>query len=152
QRLWLVGSALALAGVITSTAVWGDPADGRRPMQTKVKDGAPAELKSGESQAAARFAEKPVVSYTTSKGERVFGAQLKPDLGPTTVRPRDVLVMIDTSASQAGPSYELARTITRSLSESLGADDRLSIWTVNIPSATRSLTKGFVSPKAPIVA
>src|SRR5947209_7469319 len=132
NRLWLVGSALALAGVITSSAVWGDPAEGRRPMQTKAKEGAPAELKSGDSQAAALFAEKPVISYTTGKGERFFGAQLKPDLGPTTVRPRDVLVMIDTSASQAGPSYELARNITRTLSETLGANDQVSIWTVNI--------------------
>jgi hypothetical protein len=150
QRLRLIGIAgLALAGIITCTQVWGDAA-GSRPSPIQPlgrKDTGPHELKAGESLAAARFAEQPVVSYMNRKGETIFGAQIRPDLGAAVEQSRDVLVLVDTSASQAGAPYASAREILKSLSTSLKDGDRLSVWTVNIPEATKGLTNGFQAPR-----
>src|SRR5438876_10467557 len=144
QRLRLVGVTLALTGVVTCAQVWGDVASARRPLQSAGrKDGAPGELKAGESFAAAKFAEQPVVAYRKATGEIVFGAQVRPDLGAPVAQPRDIPVLIDNSASQAGPSYTLARQITKALSDGLKADDQIAVWTVNIPSATRDRSGGF---------
>jgi len=150
QRLRLIGAAIALAGVIVGTQVWGDAA-GRRSEPQKIvdrKDGAPLELKAGQSSVAARFAEQPVVSYATSNGEVIFGAQIRPNLGAAADLPRDILVLVDTSASQAGTSYKQAQQIIKTLNESLKSGDQLAIWTVNIPSATRNLTNGFEAPRS----
>src|SRR5262245_51191717 len=149
QRLRLIGVALALAGIITCAQVWGDAAGSRSPLQPLGrKDGASRELKAGDSLAAARFAQNPVVSYSNRKGELLFGAQVRPDLGATVEQPRDVLVLVDTSASQAGAAYSTARDILKSLSTNLKDGDRLAVWMVNIPEATRSLTSGFQSPRS----
>src|SRR6266568_8285285 len=141
HRLRLIGIiGLGLAGIITCAQVWGDAAGSRPPLQQlDRKDGAARELKAGDSFAAARFAKHPVVSYTNRKGETIFGAQVRPDLGAAIEQPRDVLVLVDTSASQAGSAYNTARDIIKSLGSSLKDGDRLSIWTVNIPEATKSL-------------
>src|SRR5262245_19796731 len=142
QRLRLVGAAKAIAGVIVGAQVWGDAAGRSSKPQTIAdrKDGAPRELKAGQSSVAARFAEQPVVSYATSNGEVIFGAQIRPNLGAAVEQPRDILVLVDTSASQAGTSYKSAQQVIKALNESLKPGDQLSIWTVNIPSATRNLT------------
>src|SRR5262245_49554189 len=121
HRLRLIGIVgLAIAGIITCTQVWGDAAGSRAPtIQPFGRKDAPRELKAGDSFVAARFAEQPVVSYANSKGETLFGAQVRPDLGAVVEQPRDVLVLVDTSASQAGPSYATARDIIKSLNTSL---------------------------------
>src|SRR5437867_10963210 len=81
QRLRLVGATLALLAAITCTQVLGDVSKDRSPMQPACrKDSGPRDVKVGESLAASKFAEQPVVAYKTRSGELVVGAQLKPDL------------------------------------------------------------------------
>src|SRR5207253_660968 len=60
-------------------------------------------------------------------------------------RPKDVAVMIDTSASQAGDPLQRAAQIVSALAAQLGTDDRVDVWTVNLnhKEHTRSLTGGF---------
>ncbi len=98
--------------------------------------------------AKTKFSDKPVLAYKNPAGETIFAWQVKPVLPVTAARPRDVLVLVDTSASQAGDPMKHAGSVIEALGKKLGADDRLDIWTLNIDSAdhTRSLTKGFQAP------
>ena len=54
--------------------------------------------------------------------------------------------MVDTTASQAGKPLQQARQIISAVSTGLAAGDRLDIWVVSTPAATRSLTRGLVAP------
>src|SRR5438132_6198452 len=79
QKLRLVGATLALLAAITCSQVLGDVSKDRAPMQpSSRKDAGTGDVKVGESLAAAKFAEHPVVAYQTRAGELVFGAQIKP--------------------------------------------------------------------------
>jgi hypothetical protein len=92
---------------------------------------------------ATRFANKPVVAYQPKAGETIFAWQIKPELAAQPARPRDILVMVDTSASQAGKPIQQARQIITGLADSVGPDDRICIWTVCTPTSTKPLTNGF---------
>src|SRR5262249_51103641 len=90
------------------------------------------------------FANRPVITYGAPVGS-YFAWQLKPSLGETSVRPRDLVVVIDISATKAGLPLQQARQITEELTKRAGKDDRIAIWTVNTAEETRDLTKGFRS-------
>jgi tetratricopeptide (TPR) repeat protein len=148
QRLRLVAAMLALAAAITCSHVWGDAAGRRAKPQTTANQDGSRRVSATEdtTNLAQRFAEKPVISYQTTDGQQLFGAQIRVQLPPVGGLPRDLLVLIDTSASQAGPSYQLARETIKALRNQLADNDRLAIWTLNTPAGTRNLTKGFRSP------
>ncbi len=153
HRLRLAGAVLSLAGVITCTQVWGDAGRNRKPMQpTRSGTDKPAVNGITEGLAAAKFAKQPVVTYVPQSGEHLFGAQLKPNLPAVSALPRDLLVLVDTSASQAGLPFGTARRLVRALTENLAAADQIDLWTVNIPEATRSLTGGFQPARSDAVA
>ena len=145
----------AIFGVTAGTAalgvaVYGDISSRPNPTAARaVID----PLQSGAEAARTKFSALPTVTYRTAAGETVFAWQLKPHVAATVARPRDVLVMIDTSASQAGAALDSARFILEGLSKDLAAADRVDVWTINInnPAATRSLTGGFVAPTAEAV-
>ena len=58
-------------------------------------------------------------------------------------RPRDVLVLVDMSASQAGRPIAQARQIITALTADAGPNDRFAVWTLSTPAATKSLTQGL---------
>ncbi|HEV3145288.1 MAG TPA: vWA domain-containing protein, partial [Gemmataceae bacterium] len=151
HRLKLVGAVLGLAIIITCSHVWGDSSNKREPLMTKSRTDVP-EVKLGEGLAAGKFAQQSIVSYRTTKGELLFGAQIQPKLEATAPRPRDIAVLIDNSASQAGVPYIEARKITSALNDKLSPEDKLSIWVISTPSFTKCLTKeagnDFQTPKA----
>src|SRR5205823_2714179 len=74
--------------------------------------------------------------------------QLKPALEAVKARPRDYLIMVCTSASQAGASWFAARQIAEAVVKGAGDNDRVALWIVNEPENTKSLTGGFAAPKA----
>src|SRR4051794_6268453 len=151
RRLRAVGALLGLAAVVTCTHVWGEPGrdkarpwqlgDGRNHNPAKVDD------RFTEDLAHSRFADQPLVLYRDDKGgngqgEAVFALQLRPRLDDAPARPRDYLVLVDTSASKAlGPFLTQARQIARELAARVGPDDRIALWTVNLD--TRDLSRGF---------
>ena len=53
--------------------------------------------------------------------------------------------MVDTSASQAGKPLQQARQIVTALASALAPTDRVSVWTVSTPAATKAMTKGFIA-------
>src|SRR5262245_10985950 len=149
QRLKLAGTAVTLTGVIVGSYVWGDGSGKRAPLQPSSGQKDAPEIRLGDGLAAGKFARNAAVTYTTQAGDTLVGAQVKPSLEVPPPRPRDLAVLIDTSASQAGSAYETARKVVKALNENLSAGDQLSIWVINTPKATRSLTgDAMVAPNS----
>lgn len=143
NRLRLLTAALgvAAASVAVVATVFGDVRSDRASSAIPARPvGTPA-----DESAKTKYTDVPALAYKLGSGETVFAWQVKPTLPPATARPRDVLVLVDTSASQAGAHLARARNLVTALSTSAGADDRIDLWTINIdnPAATRSLTGGF---------
>jgi hypothetical protein len=146
RRLKAFGAFLVLAAVITTAHVWSEPAQqkqGKRSRANLSPD--PAEQTFVDDLASAKFAKGGVLTYRTSQGELLFALQLKPTLEAVPSRPCDYLIMVDTSASQAQGPLAAAITFAEGLVAELQPSDRASIWTVNIPTATKSLSRGFQS-------
>ena len=58
-----------------------------------------------------KFGHLPVITYQSTQGDLHFALQSSRELPQQTARPRDVAVVIDTSASQAGRSLVNARLV-----------------------------------------
>src|SRR5687768_8391356 len=106
-RLKWACAGLAVAGAVTTAAVWGDAS---RPAQTTP----PA--KAGQlfaDEVVGRFTHRPAVAYQAQDGSVYFALQVRPDLPAAPARPRDIQIMVDHSASQAGAALEAARRIAK---------------------------------------
>jgi tetratricopeptide (TPR) repeat protein len=145
RRLLAVGAILSLA-VVAYTHVWGEPGDGKGfqpfgPGNGRNQTPEKIDRRFAEDLKVSRFAKMPVVTYETPKGETLFALQIQPRLPDPPDRPRDYLVMIDTSASKARGPLQAAGQITRELIHKLRPQDRLALWTVNVTA--RNLSRGF---------
>jgi tetratricopeptide (TPR) repeat protein len=141
----LLGVAATL--VAAGTSLFGDMRPGNDPI--KLSD--PIRPDGGrlvEELALTKFSKLPALTYQLRDGEMLFAWQVKPAVEAAPARPRDVLVVVDTSASQAGKPLHQARQIVAALSGGLSPNDRLSVWVASTPAATRPLTKGFLPPNA----
>src|SRR5262245_19188758 len=136
----VLGVAAALAAVTTTLFgdVRTDTKPGTNPTAARPDGGAAV-----EELAATKFSKLPALTYQPRDGETLFAWQVKPNLEPTPARPRDILILVDTSASQAGTPLRQARQIITALSSASGASDRISVWTLSTPAATRALTRDF---------
>src|SRR5579871_3372051 len=141
-RLKAAGAILALIAAVTCSQVWGDPA-GRARRNPKIDD-AISTLKPAApgDDAPGAFSRDPVVTYQALDGDLHFALQLQPKLPAPAARPLDVLVMVDTAASQAGAPLKRACQIAEQVIKDAGASDRIAVWTINTPDATRDLTAG----------
>src|SRR5262249_40704468 len=142
------------AATFSNPHLWGEPA-AREPDLNKDRVGGkapPADGKSGrggleadftEDMAATKFAGSPLVTYRTQAGETLFALQLHPDLAAAPARPRDILFLVDTSASQVqGPllaSWKLVEAVVKAA----GDKDHFALWTANVKT-TRLTGDGFV--------
>ncbi|HEY8506174.1 MAG TPA: vWA domain-containing protein, partial [Gemmataceae bacterium] len=148
-RLKVATALLGVAAAVTCTQVLGDSSRDDGPLGAK----SPAADRWADGLAASKFANTPVLTYETGKGEHLFALQLRPGLPEAapadTARPRDLLILIDTSASQAGKPYLLAQEIAAALIRDASPADRVSLWTLNTPGATRDLANGFQEPRSP---
>jgi tetratricopeptide (TPR) repeat protein len=139
NKLKLCTAILGVAALVASAFVWGDaPA-----TKTTVGGFNRGEIKLSGEILAGRFAKQPVVAYETQAGDTLFALQLKPALKPVEVRPRDLVVVVDTSASQAGKFLDASHKIVEQLVKDAAPNDRLSVWVINTPAATRCLSKGL---------
>ena len=144
NRLRVLTTALAVlaASAAVATSLLGDVRDNKTPPAGPKAD--PGRL--ADELATKKFSELPALTYRLRDGETLFAWQVRPTLEPIPPRPRDVLVMVDTSASQAGRPLQQARQIVEAVAAALTAADRLSVWTVNTPAATKALTRDFQAP------
>jgi len=153
RRLQAAGAALALLTAATCSTVWGDPPQNplRKPdplaSSLRVPPGTDT---ASPADTSGRFSQQPVFIYQTPQGETHFALQVRPQLPAGSARPRDVAVVIDTSASQVGHvdnPLRNARRIAEELTKAARPGDRVSLWVINTPAITRTLTGGFQAPK-----
>lgn len=135
--LGLFGVGAALVGL----RVMGDPA--RASKERRIPVVSPVQEKADEENGVSRFLGQSVIGYTAADGEGLVAIQVQPEL-PAAALPRDIVLVVDTSASQAqGPLSNSAR-IARALVKQLQPTDRVALVLANLdPTA---LTRGLVSP------
>lgn len=147
KRLRLLTGLLGLAAVtaVIGTTVFGEFRNGRPAGSPEPTAARPDGKQLADELARTKFSNQPALAYPLRSGEAVFAWQIKPTLAARPAGPRDILVMVDTSASQAGAHLARARAVLATLAKESGADDRIDVWTANLDntSATRSLTQGF---------
>ena len=114
----------ALLGVIATlaaigTTIFGDLRAGSAPPKPGGPVVAAEDRPNGgrliDELAATKFSKMPVLTYQPRDGEMLFAWQLQPSVTAPAPRPRDVLVVVDTTASQAGRPLEQARHIINAL-------------------------------------
>ena len=128
----VLGGAAACA--VVGTTVFGDVRSGSPTAPAVPVAAATPKFDANkviDELAKTKFSDKPVLADKHPAGETIFAWQVKPVLPVTAARPRDVLVLVDTSASQAGDPMKHAGSVIEALGKKLGADDRLDIWTLN---------------------
>jgi hypothetical protein len=142
-RLRVVGAFLALGLVLTTLHVWGDPSrkDKHKGDPSPTTDQADNDFST--SLAKTKFASGATLSYRTSEGDVLFALQLRPKLEAQPAAPTDYLFLADTSASQAKGPLDATHAIAQAAIEQMQSEDRVALWTINIPEATRDLTRGF---------
>jgi tetratricopeptide (TPR) repeat protein len=138
----VLGVTAALAAV--GTSLFGDFRPGANPPKSPDLAERPDGARLVEELAATKFAKLPTLSYQLRSGDVLFAWQIAPAVEAPAPRPRDVLVLVDASASQAGKPLQQAREIVTALAGTLGAEDRVAVWSVSTPAATRPLTRGLV--------
>jgi len=147
RRLGAVGAALALVVVITCTQVLGGPGKDDALAKWRKSGTGPESGKApaddlADDLAATKFAEQKVVVYQTRDNDVTFGWQLKLAIkAAEDVRPRDFLILVDTSASQSrGPLLAAQKKSPRPSS-------RTWARTIALPSGP-SMSSPIGSPKA----
>ena len=95
----------AAAAAVVGSAVFGDSPT--KPVAARALD----PVQAATTAARTKYTRQPTVAYARPDGTTAFAWQLRPTLPPAAPRPRDVLVMIDTSASQAGLALDQARAV-----------------------------------------
>ena len=154
KRLRVVPVLLGVTATLAAlgSTVFGDLRTSRSGPAGAPGPGRPDGGRVTDELVATAFGRTPVLTYQPRDGELLFAWQVQPTVAPPAPRPRDVLVMVDTSASQAGRPLQQARQVVTALAAALGAGDRVSVWSLSTPGATRALTPGFVPAPAERVA
>ncbi|MFO0807706.1 MAG: VWA domain-containing protein [Gemmataceae bacterium] len=147
RRLKVAGAAFALAAAVTCTQIWGDSSGDKRKKNAALSGAirTPRDAAAVEESTAGRFDARPVVTFQTLAGELHFALQVRANTTEADARPRDLAVVVDTSASQAGFALKNARLIAEAVTKAARPGDRVAIWTINTPEATRDLAGGFQS-------
>ena len=152
KRTKLVAGALGVLGlgaiIATTAKVLGEAGKGKGNQDlrsTGLLQNPQQDRQFEAKYSECRFTGLPLVSYKTQNGDSFFALQVQPKLEAVQKSPRDILLLIDTSASQAVAPIETSRKIASMLVDNLGAEDRLSIWTVSNDS--KDISRGFKSKK-----
>ena len=148
RRLMLLSAFLALVALLTTAHVWGDSGNSKGKRLPDRNEPAPAAVqkKLVDDLAHTKFSGKNVVTYQTKDGTILFGLQVQPKLDAVAARPRDVVLMVETSAGQVRSPMAAARQLSEAIAKAAGNGDRIAIWTINTKAATHNLTRGFAKP------
>lgn len=138
----LLGVAATLAALGTNLFGYGRPA-APPPAAAPGAEARPDGGRLVEDLAATKFSKTPVLAYQPRNGEMLFAWQIQPTVAAPAPRPRDVLVVVDATASQAGRPLQQAKSVIAALGTTLRDADRVSVWSLSTPAATRAITNGF---------
>jgi hypothetical protein len=151
RRFLAVCAFLGVAVLVSSSSQGqsgkktGTTGGGTTPQMTPAAKGI-SQL--AEAPAESRFTLPGINTYQPVKGDAYFAMKVQPSLEATPQRPRDFLVMLGTSGTQAGPSWIAGHQIAEGIIEQTAREfDRVSLWTANEPNKTTNLSKGFLTPK-----
>jgi hypothetical protein len=149
HRLWAVGAFFGLGAVITCSHVWGDPTRSRDFHKSPVLEdkigSRQGDADLPEHLAVSKFADNAVVRYAAQNGDNYIALQIKPELPAVEAQPRDYLIAVSTTATQAGAPLATAKEIAATIIKDGSPNDRFAIWTINVNP--KDLTKGFQEPK-----
>ena len=153
RRLTLLSAFLALVALLTTAHVWGESGKTKDKLRPDRNEPAPVKVqnKLAEDLAHTKFSGKNVVTYQTLDGTMLFGLQVQPKLDAVAARPRDLILMVETSAGQVRSPIAAARELTEAIVAAARPGDRIAIWTVNTKAATHNLTRGFAKPDSAAV-
>ena len=147
RRLLAVGTVFGLAAVLTCTHVWGEPGRDKpteavKPADTKLSAGK-ADQDFAQDAAASRFADHALFTYQAEKSAPLlFALKLQPKV-EAPARPLDVTVVIEDAAGMAQGPMVAAQKTAEALAASLGADDRVSLWTISNKAKNLSKSAQF---------
>lgn len=85
-----------------------------------------------------------LATFEKAPGESYFALSLMPKIAPQAAATKEVVVLFDTSASQAGAFRDDALVALDALLKGLGADDRVKLMAVDVKAVP--MTAGFVAP------
>src|SRR5262245_13279579 len=105
RRLWVVVAGLALTAWFSSNTSRGDAVKDLRDKLPAVGVKPPPGVQPDRDLDESRFAKSAMITYQTLNGETFFAMNVKPKLQAEAARPRDILVLVSISATQAGPSW-----------------------------------------------
>jgi tetratricopeptide (TPR) repeat protein len=146
RRLWVVAAGIVTAALINSFSQ-GEAVDNQAPV---VRPKRPAALEAAApvaDNAPSRFDKAGIVTYRTLKDDSYFALQVQPELPAVARRPRDMLILVSSSAAQAGPAWVASRQLAEGVIQRAGESDTISLWVVSTPEFTESLTRDFVPAK-----
>lgn len=148
-RLLALGALVGL-GVWLSGSSQGEPTDKGQPLPTNPiapAAGRPAPNLE-DNLADSKFAQAPLHVYESLKGDRLIGLQVQPKLPAAPARKRDYVILVSTSASQAGAGWMAGNLIAQAFVETARDGDRIALWAVSTPEATKALTDQLVEAKS----
>ena len=98
---------------------------------------------------ASSLAEKPVARMGTYEkdGQDFFALSLLPQVAADPAQKNDVVILVDTSASQAGRYRAEELAAVQSMLATLSTNDRVELMAVDMKAMT--LSAGFVAPQGP---
>jgi tetratricopeptide (TPR) repeat protein len=85
-----------------------------------------------------------VTTFSHPDGSTYFALSLKPNVSAVSTNPRDVVILFNTSASQAGPFRAKAMDALKAALADLNANDRVQLMAMDLNAVP--LTQGFVAP------
>src|SRR5438045_1916900 len=115
RRLMVVVGGIALTAMISSSYLRGDVPGGGKKTNLPPE---PNEVKGDDEDVfdtSSKFDKLPLISYEPLKGDPLFALQLKPDLPDAPRRPRDILIVVSTTASQAGAPLNSSKELAEHL-------------------------------------
>ena len=139
----LFGLGVALVGL----RVLGDPSRATKERRSTVPT--PAQERADEEKGVSRFLGQPVIGYQNANGEGLVAIQLQPELVGAAL-PRDLVVVVDTSASQAQGPLSGSSRIIRGLFKQMQPTDRVGLVVANLDPV--ALTRGLVTTTEAIAA
>jgi hypothetical protein len=119
-------SFMSLAAAVLGVKVWGDSRKQKRDNRPSVVALTAQQQRQEEEQGISRFTHQTGLGYRTVNGEGLFAVQLQPEM-PESKQPRDIALLVDTSASQAVGPLTSSIEIVRALIGQCGPEDRISL-------------------------
>ncbi|MCS7159102.1 MAG: VWA domain-containing protein, partial [Gemmatales bacterium] len=136
QAVWVAAVGVAL---LSASTLLGDPVQRRNTELPGDADGAGALQRLTQD----RLRQPGVLTYETLEKNLLFALKLQPNLQAVPRKPRDFVVLFDTTASQAGESWLVQLALLKEFVHQIAEDDRIAVLLVN--SQPLELTPGLVS-------